>query len=211
MSSRPNSHRPRGLARREALLVAAIEIVAERGTGAATHRAIAERAGVPASTTTYFFASIRELVLEAMRHFTAARVEELAAASAVFAEGDSDPRVVADFFAQALCATPSEQQIAQFEAYLGASRARDPEDRSAVAEMMEAFETLAATALESVGTPGGEALAPLFLALVDGFALRRIATGEPSDPALLADAFYRLFISYRDQPYEPAPQPAGAT
>ena len=211
MSSRPTSHRPRGLARREALLVAAIEIVAERGTGAATHRAIAERAGVPASTTTYFFSSIRELVLEAMRHFTAARVEELAAASAVFAERDSDPRIVADFFAQALCATPTEQQIAQFEAYLGSARARNDEDRSAVKEMVGAFDKLAETALGSVGTPGGGELAPLFLALVDGFALRRIATGTPSDPALLSDAFYRLFVSYRDRPYEPEPEAAVTT
>ncbi len=52
VATRPATHRARGLARREALLRAAVEIVAERGVGGATHRAIAERAQVPPSTTT---------------------------------------------------------------------------------------------------------------------------------------------------------------
>ena len=37
------------------------------GAGAVTHRAVAARAGVPLSTTSYFFSSIDELVTEALR------------------------------------------------------------------------------------------------------------------------------------------------
>ena len=43
---------PRGAARREAILRAAIELVGEEGPDALTHRAVAERAGVAVSATT---------------------------------------------------------------------------------------------------------------------------------------------------------------
>ena len=195
MATRPTSHRARGLARREALLRAAVEIVAERGVGGATHRAIAERAGVPPSTTTYFFASIDELVLEALRHFTEQRIEQLNALSVVLAERDTGPEEIARLFAETLCAAPLQHEVAQFEAYLDTSR-RDPEERRAVASILEAFEGVAATALRTVGAPNPEALAPIFVSLADGYGLRRIALGHDLDPAPLADAFHRLFLSY---------------
>ena len=46
---------PRGAARREAILRATIAVVGELGPDALTHRAVAERAGVPLSATTYYF------------------------------------------------------------------------------------------------------------------------------------------------------------
>ncbi|MBJ7471720.1 MAG: TetR family transcriptional regulator [Solirubrobacteraceae bacterium] len=195
MATRPSTHRARGLARREALLTAAVEIVAERGVGGATHRAIAERAGVPPSTTTYFFASIDELILEALRHFTDQRVTQLNALSDALAERQSTPREIADLFAEILCAAPLQSEIAQFEAYLDTSR-RHGEEREAVASVLEAFEGVAVSALKVVGTPNPEAVAPIFVSLADGYGLRRIALGHDLDPAPLADAFYRLFESY---------------
>lgn len=195
MATRPTSHRARGLARREALLRAAVEIVAERGVGAATHRAIAERAGVPPSTTTYFFSSIDELILEALRHFTEQRITQLNALSATLAEQHSTPEEIASLFAQTLTAAPLQHEVAQFEAYLDSSR-RDPDERQAVAAILEAFEGVAVSALRAVGAPNPEAIAPIFVSLADGYGLRRIALGHDLDPAPLADAFHRLFLSY---------------
>ncbi len=195
MATRPTTHRARGLARRDALLRAAVEIVAERGVGGATHRAIAERAGVPPSTTTYFFSSIDELILEALRHFTQERVAQLNELSRVLAERHSEPREIAQLFAEILCAAPIQHEIAQYEAYLDTSR-RDSEDRRAVAAILEAFEGVAVTALEAVGAPNPAAIAPIFVSLADGYGLRRIALGHNLDPAPLADAYYRLFQSY---------------
>jgi TetR/AcrR family transcriptional regulator, regulator of biofilm formation and stress response len=199
VATRPTSHRARGLARREALLRAAVEIVAERGVGGATHRAIAERAQVPPSTTTYFFASIDELILEAMRHFAALRVEQLGELGEVLNAQGSEPAQIARTFAEILCAAPLQHEVAQFEAYLDASR-RTPEERAVLAGVLEAFEGVAIRALEAIGTPNPELVAPLFVSLADGYALRRIALGHSLDPAPLADAFHRLFLSYRDAP-----------
>lgn len=199
MATRPATHRARGLARREALLRAAVEIVAERGVGGATHRAIAERAQVPPSTTTYFFASIDELILEALRHFTALRVQQLDALGDALRESGSDPAGIARMFAEVLCAAPLQHEIAQFEAYLDASR-RGADADGTVAGVLEAFEGVAVHALRAVGTPDPELVAPLFVSLADGYALRRLALGHSLDPAPLADAFHRLFLSYRDMP-----------
>ncbi|MEH3054116.1 MAG: TetR family transcriptional regulator [Patulibacter minatonensis] len=205
MSTRPTSHRARGLARRDALLRAAVEIVAERGVGGATHRAIAERAQVPPSTTTYFFASIDELILEALKHFTTLRVQQLDQLGELLAGQGSEPAQIARTFADILCAAPLQHEIAQFEAYLDASR-RDVDEHATVANVLKAFEDVAVHALEAVGTPNPELVAPLFVSLADGYALRRIALGHSLDPAPLADAFHRLFLSYRDTPPgEPLP------
>lgn len=194
-------HRARGQARREQLLVAAIEVVAERGTGAATHRAIAERAGVPASTTTYFFSSIRELILEAMRHFTMLQVEQLAAFNTVLEQRSSSLAEIAGLFADALCAAPTSHNIAQFEAYLTAARVDDPDDKAAITGVMAAFEEIAAAALRAFGVERAEEVAPLFVAVVDGLSLRHIATGEPAERDLMADVLHRLMLSYASVPY----------
>ncbi|MCU1649836.1 MAG: putative transcriptional regulator, partial [Pseudonocardia sp.] len=58
MAIRPATHRASGQARRAQLLQAAVEVIAEQGVGGASHRAIATRAGMPLSTTSYFFASL---------------------------------------------------------------------------------------------------------------------------------------------------------
>src|SRR5882672_1153022 len=64
------------LPRREAILDAALAVIAERGTEQLTHRSVAEEAGVPLGSTTYYFASRDELVREAFRRYVV-RVLEL--------------------------------------------------------------------------------------------------------------------------------------
>lgn len=209
MASRPVIHRARGLARREALLRAAVEIVAERGVGGATHRAIAQRAGVPASTTTYFFASIDELIVEALRHFTAERVEQLEQLAAFLTANKSDPRETATLFAEILGGVPINASVAQFEAYLEATR-RNSDERAAVALIVGAFDRVAVAALRTADTPNAELIAPIFVALADGFALRRLATGQSHDAALLADAYHRLFVSYAETPVALTPPASDA-
>ena len=58
---------PKGAARREHIVRATLELIGERGTDAVTHRAVAERAGLPLSATTYWFDSKEELISEALR------------------------------------------------------------------------------------------------------------------------------------------------
>lgn len=76
---------PKGERRRNELIDAAAALLAESGFDAVRHRAVAERAGLPLASTTYYFESLDELVRAAVeRHARnelsdwTARVDELA-------------------------------------------------------------------------------------------------------------------------------------
>src|SRR5215470_4689909 len=67
------------LPRREAILDAALALIAERGTEQLTHRSVAEAAGVPLGSTTYYFTSRDELVRETFRRYVVRVLDELRA------------------------------------------------------------------------------------------------------------------------------------
>lgn len=58
----PLRRQPRGAARRDAIVEAAAALVVEAGPSTLTHRTIAQRADVPLAATTYYFASLDDLV-----------------------------------------------------------------------------------------------------------------------------------------------------
>src|SRR5215204_4202733 len=68
---------PKGAARREHILRATIELIGERGPDAVTHRAVAERAGLPLSATTYWFESKEQLLQETLLLAAREEVERL--------------------------------------------------------------------------------------------------------------------------------------
>lgn len=59
---------PKGERRRQALVEAAAALLVEGGFDAVRHRAVAERAGLPLASTTYYFDSLDELVVAAVEH-----------------------------------------------------------------------------------------------------------------------------------------------
>lgn len=185
------THRSSALRRRDALLRAAVEIVAESGPGAATHRAIAARAGVPPATTSYFFESIDALLGEATRRFAA----EQAAAYEALAEqlGDASADEFAARFAAALLGSDRTIELAQVEAYLHA--ARDPDLRPAATAVRSAFEAAACRALVAAGVTEPESRAPLLVAYVDGFLLHHLADPRPDDEVQLRDGLERLALT----------------
>jgi AcrR family transcriptional regulator len=61
--------RAKGEKSRQAILTAAMVVIAKRGLHAVTHRAIAAEAGVPLSLTTYFFSSLQDLIEQTFDHF----------------------------------------------------------------------------------------------------------------------------------------------
>ena len=66
LASPPNDARPRGAARRDALLDAVLRVIAEVGVDAVTHRRVAEVAGLPLASTTYWFESKEHLLTAAL-------------------------------------------------------------------------------------------------------------------------------------------------
>lgn len=190
MSAPAKAHRPSAQRRRDALLQAATEIAGESGAGAATHRAVAARAGLPAATPSYFFPSIDALMEEALRSFVTARTAEF---SALLGELEAATiEDVARAFASVLLAGDRTAELAQIEAYLHAARGEGL--RGAVADAMAAFQAAAEAALRVAGARDPAAGARRFMALSDGFVLQHLANPRPDDEAELAAALRALFL-----------------
>ena len=181
--------------RREALLRATIELLGETGAKAITHRAVAQRAGVPLASTTYYFRSVNELIEEALKLHVAERVSELEGLVelALGATGASVTQF-ADRIAAVLVAAPTPTLVAQYQMYLEAGR--NPALQPAATEVLAAFEGLIARVLTALGAREPQVAAEAFHALFDGFALHRLA--RPRDPereaAALSAAMRALFL-----------------
>lgn len=59
---------PKGTRRRARLIAAAGDLLLEGGFDAVRHRAVADRAQLPLASTTYYFASLEDLVVEAVAY-----------------------------------------------------------------------------------------------------------------------------------------------
>lgn len=181
--------------RRESLLRAALELLAEGGAKAVTHRAVASRAGLPLASTTYYFESIQQLTQEALQLEVAERIVALEALADVRAFAGRTAEEFAAQLVDVLVARRGVEVVAQFEVYLEA--ARNPALEQPVADALAAFERLAADALAALGARQPEQAAVAFVALLDGFALHRVARPTPTDveAAAMLDAIRALFVA----------------
>jgi DNA-binding transcriptional regulator YbjK len=187
---RPSQDRSR--ARRDALLRAAIDLLAEGGPRAVTHRAVATQAGVPLASTTYYFESIQQLTDEALRLHMEQRVLELREIAALAAAGEATVAAVAGRFVEALMDRDQRATIAQFEVYLEA--ARNPDLQASVAAALDESENLAVGILTVLGARDPQGAAASFVALVNGFAMHGLARPKPTDAKNLLEAIRALFI-----------------
>jgi TetR/AcrR family transcriptional regulator, regulator of biofilm formation and stress response len=181
---------PRGERRRSAILAAALRVIAERGVAATTHRAVAEAAGVPTSTTTYYFESLDELLDEALLLFVREEAERLRGAHEL-----GGRRVPAGEVARVLVAElragQGPNEVAQFELYLEASRR--PSLREAARASIDLYTGVAEAALRAAGSARPAEGARAFVALLDGLGLHRIASGSDQD---LERVLLTLFIPF---------------
>jgi DNA-binding transcriptional regulator YbjK len=168
------AHRASAQRRRAALLEAAAELTAELGAGAVTHRAVAARAGVPLSTTSYFFSSIDELVTEALRMGATVRVSDFDAAErvAVMSVDVSIDVVIGAVVDEAL-ASSEHAQGSQVEYYLAAGR--QPELQPEASAIVQRFAARVSRQLERTGAVRPDDAAWAITELGDGAMLHRLA------------------------------------
>jgi len=172
-------HRANTLERRNALLRATIEVVAEGGFAAITHRAVTEKAGLPITTIGYFFSSIDELAEEALRTFTQRESEEQIALAADLDRAGVTPAQVIEAFA-ASSHPRYPDTLALLESYLRA--ARDDRWRELLAEALDASRQVASTAARLAGAPDPEGVAATLCALAFGYAAQEAAVREAPTP-----------------------------
>ena len=112
---------PKGERRRHELVAAAAALLTEGGFDAIRHRAVAERAGLPLASTTYYFDSLDELIEAAVEH--AGRAELVAGRERLARLHDGEPVDVIEFALDLLVGNPDSQAVMlRYERLVGTSR-----------------------------------------------------------------------------------------
>jgi DNA-binding transcriptional regulator YbjK len=117
----PDGRRARGDRRRREILAATLRVVERDGVAGVSHRSVAREAGVPTTSTTYYYATLDELLIATLTW----SADEMAAS---FREVPPTPTAVARFIADA-AGEHRGRTLAEYELYLLA--ARRPELRAA--------------------------------------------------------------------------------
>jgi DNA-binding transcriptional regulator YbjK len=172
--------------RREQILDAALRIIGRSGRQAVTHRAVAEEAGVPLGSTTYYFDSRDDLLGQALEHVAASEVER-------YAKRGEELRTVksahelADRLIDELVVAAQDRiaYIAEYEIWLEAGRR--PELREAAQSWCDAEQRSVALAMETLGSSDPATDASLIVAAIDGLGERVLARED--DPAQAAKEF----------------------
>ena len=170
----------KGEARRTALLDAVLRVLAREGAGGITHRSVAKEAGVPLAAATYYFASLDELYVSALRRAT----EEQVALFATLEGGDmrAFAQVVHDWVYRDRGAA-----IAQYELMFLAMR------RDALRADAEIWYRSLERALDpGAGHPDGTRIAAM---AIDGLLLRMLWLGDPATVDDVEAALRRITAS----------------
>lgn len=170
-------------ATRERILRSALELIGREGIAAVSNRRLAEAAAVSLGSLTYHFPSQASLLRDTMLLYVGEEVERLEAIATelrdrrprpTFAEVAAEVQRIADE------AADRPEHAAEIELHLRASR--DPELQEASRRCFEAYEGVAAAALEALGVAEPGRHAGAVVALTTGMAIRRLGTGGEESP-----------------------------
>ncbi len=207
--STTRTQRPRGAARREALLDAVLRVVADAGVDAVTHRRVAEVAGLPLASTTYYFESKEHLLTAALERAAERDIERLhallgdaperaadpleVAVAAIIGPGEDPTKAQPSGAADNATHTSRSWLLATYVLLLEA--ARRPALREVTVRWTDAYLEALPPLLAAAGSRHPRSDAELLLAAADGLLVDQLATGDASDlaPRLrrLADALVR--------------------
>jgi DNA-binding transcriptional regulator YbjK len=177
------SERPRGAARREALLDAVLRILADVGADAVTHRRVAEEAGLPLASTTYYFESKEHLLTAALERAADRDIARLHAFLDDPPEELSDPLALAidaildPVEETALSCRPS--LLATYSLMLEA--ARRPALRAVNRRWTDAYLEALSRLLELAGSADPRGDATILLAATDGLLVEQLASDRAAE------------------------------
>lgn len=167
----------RGIAVRERLLAAAVELIPERGWPAVSTRVLADRAGVTPSVVHYHFPSLQAVLRDAVE---VAMRGVLAEVDTFLDSADTPADAVEAMLASVQHYTGTDPMSLLFiEAYLAANR--DEHLRERMGEVVDGFRRRFGRWLSERGVDAPEETAAVLVATVDGLLLHR---GLGSGPAL---------------------------
>lgn len=173
--------------RRDRIIDACLDVVAEVGVAGASHRTIAAAAGVPLGSMTYHFDGMQELLREAFGRFAAAVADRFERRMAAAADFEEAKRAVVDIIT---VDTLGNQRDLVLTHELYTLAARDPACR----DITNAWMAAGRRALERHFDP---LTARLLDALIEGLSLHRALDTEPHDAEAAAEAVERITAAAR--------------
>jgi DNA-binding transcriptional regulator YbjK len=189
VATRPNDVRPRGAARREALLDAVLWVVAEVGVDAVTHRRVAEVAGLPLASTTYWFESKEHLLTAALERAAERDIERLRAFLDDAPDPAADPASDPISLVVRAILGPVEDSAQTSRAWLLATyalileAARRPALRDVSIRWTDAYLEALSPLLGVAGSRDPRSDAALLLAATDGLLVEQLVSDDSSDLA----------------------------
>ncbi|MGI5132506.1 TetR/AcrR family transcriptional regulator [Pseudonocardia sp. CA-107938] len=175
---------------REALLAAAIRVVAKRGLRHLTYRAVAEEAGVTHGLVTYHFGTREALLAEALHYSLDRSVPGLS-------DAPGSGRIESLFTGLTnLVESEPDTQAFQYELILESRR--NPTMRPLVRELYDAYRSTLRAELAAAGLDG-DALTHLVFAALDGLVFQQICAVNdvPTDSAL--EQLRQILATMRDR------------
>lgn len=170
---------PRGADRRLLLLQTTLRLIATEGIDAVSHRSVAERAGVPLGSTTYWFASRQDMLQQALEYFARLELDTLRERLAgVLDRKLSRRRLVDEFTAHLVGQLGEERWSAMAQYALLNEAARQPELEAVCREWNQGWRDLLTEVFASLGAPAPELEATMFLAMLDGLLLAQLAVPD---------------------------------
>jgi DNA-binding transcriptional regulator YbjK len=109
---------PKGERRRQALVEAAASLLVEGGFDAIRHRAVAERAGLPLASTTYYFESLDELVIAAVEHRGRGELDRGKRCLDAMGTRERTPETLVELVLELLLGPPPDTDVADADAVL---------------------------------------------------------------------------------------------
>ncbi|ANW62806.1 TetR family transcriptional regulator [Mycobacterium sp. djl-10] len=176
---------PKGERRRYALVRAAAELLCEGGFEAVRHRAVASRAGLPLASTTYYFASLDDLIVAAVKHIGLVEAAAMRGQIEGLSRRRRGPEATVDVLVDLLVDdNPSgDQLISRYERYIAC--ARQPSLRGVQRRILQQRTESVGEVLERCGRCArGETLSALVCA-VDGAVVSALVdnAGSPRETA----------------------------
>jgi TetR/AcrR family transcriptional regulator, regulator of biofilm formation and stress response len=169
----------KGRPRRELLLEVTIELIAREGVDAVTHRRVAQLAEVPLGSTSYYFSSREEMLVEALATFGRQEIASLRARLTDLPVRRPSGRRYVDELLEFLAPQLGDDHwrtVAQYA--LLCEAARRPELAPVVREWTQQWWTVLEEVFVALKAPDPALEAKMLLAMLDGFLLEQLGAPD---------------------------------
>ncbi|MFJ9781906.1 TetR/AcrR family transcriptional regulator [Amycolatopsis sp. NPDC101161] len=179
---------PKGERRRAALVEAAAKLLVEGGFDAVRHRAVAERAGLPLASTTYYFDSLEDLVTAAVEHHAYGELETGRRRLEELATRNRGVQATVDLVLEMLLGPETDDPEADAEAVLLryerlVATGRRPYLRPLMRTLSAQLNELLTEIFARSGTPVSADELERLVALVDGAVVNALIAIDPAPRA----------------------------